>query len=468
MMASDSSLTAQTTSAPLALVRDPLRIALFVLTIITISRVHQHYPVLEKFRPALLLVVASVGYAYLNPRYLTSANVLRFWPMRLIAVLGVLACCSAAFGISLGGSASFILSSYVKTLAYAFLIAVSIRHVRDLFTFVWAYVISCGILSVFSLFIFGMARGSGSYVTRLNNLYTYDSNDLCVVMMVGFPLTLLLLTVERGAKRWFLLAVLIGISATMARSGSRGGFIGFVAVGAAALVLVNSVSAPKRILVFVAALVALGVGAPPGYWRQMSTILSPKEDYNYTDVEGRRAVMDRGIGYMSQYPAFGLGIDNFARAECVISPKLEGRPANGPRRCTAPHNTYVQAGAELGIPGLLIWVALVLGGIFAPLGLRRRLPKSWRRGTESERFLYGATTFFAVAMVGFAVTSFFVSFAWMDIAYLMAALITGLYVSTRAQLAGAANGNAGHPLQMVSPGRVAGWRVRQSAWRFGS
>jgi hypothetical protein len=71
-------------------------------------------------------------------------------------------------------------------------------------------------------------------------------------------------------------------------------------------------------------------------------------------------------------------------------------------------------------------------------------------------------------MVGFAVTSFFVSFAWMDIAYLMAALITGLYVSTRAQLAEAANGSAGRPLQMVSPGRVAGWRVRQSAWRFGS
>jgi hypothetical protein len=45
----------------LRIARDPLRVALFVLTIVTISRVHQHYPVLEKLRPALLLVVASVG-----------------------------------------------------------------------------------------------------------------------------------------------------------------------------------------------------------------------------------------------------------------------------------------------------------------------------------------------------------------------------------------------------------------------
>ena len=88
--------TGGTASARLTLVRDPLRMALFVLTVITISRVHQHYPVLEKFRPALVLVIASIGYAYLNPRYLTRTNVLRLWPMRLVAALGVLACCSAA------------------------------------------------------------------------------------------------------------------------------------------------------------------------------------------------------------------------------------------------------------------------------------------------------------------------------------------------------------------------------------
>jgi len=98
-------------AAPLALVLDPLRLALFILTVITISRVHQHYPALEKFRPALLLVVAAVGYAYLHPRYLTRKNVLRLWPMRLVAALAILACCSAAFGISLGGSALFILGS---------------------------------------------------------------------------------------------------------------------------------------------------------------------------------------------------------------------------------------------------------------------------------------------------------------------------------------------------------------------
>jgi O-antigen ligase len=461
--AASASFTAA--DGPLRIERDPLRMALFILTIVTISRVHQHYPVLIKFRPALLLVVASVGCAYLNPRYTTRANVLQFWPMQLLAALGVLACCSVAFGISLGGSALFILDSYAKTLTYGFLIAVGIRHVRDLYTIIWAYVISCGILAFFSLFVFGISK-MGSYVTRLNSLYTYDSNDLGVVMMVGLPLTLLLLTVDRGVKRWFLLTILIGIAATMARSGSRGGLLGFVAVALAGLLLVKNVSALRRLLVLVTTSAALTIGAPPGYWTQMQTILEPKADYNFTDIDGRKAVLQRGIAYMTQYPAFGLGISNFSRAECTISPKLASLRVNGPMRCTAPHNSYVEAGSELGIPGLLTWVSLVLGGIFAPLMFRRRLPKCWRRGSESERFIYSATGFFAVAMVGFAVTSFFVSFAWMDPIYLMAALLTGLYVSVRGQVQAAANRDKAAASPVGSSNPPAGWRVRQSAWRF--
>jgi hypothetical protein len=66
-------------------------------------------------------------------------------------------------------------------------------------------------------------------------------------------------------------------------------------------------------------------------------------------------------------------------------------------------------------------------------------------------------------MLGFAVTSFFVSFAWMDPLYLLAALLTGFYVSLRAYLneAGPAAGGA---MQSESTGaRAPGWRVTRSA-----
>ena len=448
-------------SQPLALVRDPLRALLFLLTIVTISRVHLHYPILAKMRPVMLLSILALGYVYLNPRELTHTNVLKFWPMRLAAALGVLACCSAPFGLSLGGSASFILDSYSKTLAYSFLIAMSIRHARDLYTYVWAYVISCGILAAFSVFVFDLSS-EGSATARLGELYTYDSNDLGVVLMVGLPLTFLLLIIDRGIKRWLLLLALVGIAAAMARSGSRGGLLGLVAVGVSALFLVNSVSATRRVSLLIATLVALAVAAPPGYWKQMGTILSPTDDYNFSSTEGRSALIKRGMGYMAKYPVFGVGIWNFARAECTISPKVAARQLNGPLRCTAPHNSFLQAGTELGIPGLIVWVSLLFGSIFAPLRLRRRLPPYWRRGNYEQRFLYAASSFLPIAAIGFAVTSFFVTFAFADPIYLLAAFVTGLYLAVDTQLRLEAGPEASRAVLGVASPLGGGWRVRRS------
>jgi hypothetical protein len=451
-----------TGSGRLALVVDPLRVLLFVLTVLTVSQVHQHYPILLKLRPALLLVAASGGYAYLNPRYLTRANPLQLWPMRLVAALGLLACCSAVFGISLGRSGSFILSVYCKVIIYAFLLAFSIRQAKDLFTFVWAYVVGCGILAFFSLFVFGIARTNTGFA-RLDHLYMYDANDLGVIMMLGLPLTLLMLTVSRGLRRIVLLALLVAIAATVARSGSRGGFLGFVSVGVAGLMLANGVSVGKRLLVVILAPVALALGAPAGYWKQMGTVLEPKADYNYSTIDGRKAVAERGLGYMSQYPIFGLGVNNFSRAECTISPKLEGLARTGPIRCTAPHNSYVQVGSEIGIPGLFVWVGLEFGIMITLIRLRRRLPGQWRRGSDIERFMYAATTFFPLAMVGFAVTSFFVSFAWMEPLYIMAAFTAGLHIA----LAEHSRSRSGLPIAPDAGNRPRfGWRVTESAQRL--
>lgn len=430
--------------------RDPMRVALFVLMIVTVSRIHQHFPVVARMRPGLALVALAGAYAWLHRRALTRDNVLNRWPMRRVLLLAAIACASAVFGISLGHSASFILASYSKTIVCAFLIAMSIRHARDLYSLVWAYVLSCGILAFFAMFVFDLSKPDNSYVTRLNDLYTYDSNDLGVVLIVGIALTLLLMVVARGVRRWALVVILLEMSAAIARSGSRGSFVGVLVFAVAALLLANSVSAGRRVVMLTVVLGALVVASPPGYWQQMRTLLAPTADYNYSSRDGRRALIHRGVGYMKEYPVFGLGINNFSRAECTISAKVEPG-VNGPIRCTPPHNTYIQVGAELGVFGLVTWVSLIFSGIVSVLRLRRRLPREWRRGTETQRFLYAGTRFFPLAMIGFAVTSFFLSFAWMDTLYILVALVSGLYTSIRAE------GTRG-AMRIAVRRSVTGWR----------
>ena len=93
---------------------------------------------------------------------------------------------------------------------------------------------------------------------------------------------------------------------------------------------------------------------------------------------------------------------------------------------SAAHNSFLQAGAELGIPGLLLFCTLVVGCIMAPWKLRRRIPPAWATGDWEQRYMYQAAAFLPLAALGFAVPAFFVSFAYHDPIYILAAFVGAL------------------------------------------
>lgn len=406
---------------------DPLRMLVCLLIILVVSRLHQYIPVLAKARPLLVLTALSALYAFSNPRLLIKESVFSTWPARVIAWIGILAVLAVPFGISMGNSGKFVLEVFWKTLLLAFLIIASCRTARDLYAYAWAYVIGALILSYYALFFFDLQRyGSDFGYARLSGLATWDANDVVLVLMPALACALLVYQVAKPRGRWLALLALVGIGATVARSGSRGGLIGLVAVGVALLFFGRGVSLGKRILTICVVGAGLSLWAPEGYWLQMKTILSPKEDYNYTSKDGRKEVAKRGIGYMLSRPIFGLGIGNFQKAECTISEKALNTPAGWGIRCTPPHNSFVQAGAELGVPGLVLWSSIPLLGIVSLLRIGRRLPYRWRAGTREERFLRLACPYFAVALVGFVATCFFLNFAWLEPYYVLAAFVAAL------------------------------------------
>ena len=61
--------------------------------------------------------------------------------------------------------------------------------------------------------------------------------------------------------------------------------------------------------------------------------------------------------------------------------------------------------------------------------LRRRLPRSWLKGDPEQRFLYQSTMYLQLAFIGFSVCAFFLTFAWLDIIYMLAAYLGGLYIA---------------------------------------
>lgn len=408
---------------------DALRVALFLLCVLTLSRIHQHFPMVAALDPAKVLAAVALAYVFLNPRAAAPGNLVRPWPAQVVTALAILACLSVPFGIAMGRSASFLVNVYAKVLIFAGLLMVATRHGRDLFLFVWANVLACGILATLTIFVFDLTQVPGDPALRVSGLYMYDANDAGLVLTVGLPLALLTLQTSKTPGKLLSALVLLGIGIALGRTGSRGAFLGFVAVAAGLLLWWPQLSLVKRVAVLGSVVLALQVAAPAGYWQRMGTVLNPTADYNWDAIDGRKAVALRGIGYMLDHPFFGIGIHNFERAEGTISEKAKEHHPGMPLRWTPPHNSFIQAGAELGIPGLLLWSCLVLGGIVAPIRLRRRLPAAWLRGDREERFLYLSTIYLPIAFLGFAVTSSFLSFAYLDPLYVLTSYLVGLYAS---------------------------------------
>lgn len=412
---------------------DPLHASLVLLMIMSISRVHQQFPFIAVARPALVLVAFSLLYALLNPRLLSEKALFQTWPPRVLAGFALVACLSVPFGISPGASGSFILQLYAPVLVFAALLVVATRKAGDLYALIWSFVIGGGVLAFFANFVFRLSVANGQ--ARLGDMYMYDANDAGLVLAVCIPLTLLTLHTSGWKGKVLSLLFLYWEWVAIARTGSRGAFVGVIAVGVGLMLFADSIPLLKRLSILAGATVVLLVAAPQGYWKQMQSITSPTEDYNWTAKDGRKQVAKRGLHYMLDYPVTGIGIGNFPRAEGTISDKARNwTPSDAGIRWSAAHNSHIEAGAELGIPGLILWIVMLVGGVVGPLRLRKKLPRSWRRGTQEQRFIYAATGYLPISMLGFIVSSTFVSFAYLDPVYVLLAFVSGLYVCSNAAL----------------------------------
>jgi O-antigen ligase len=162
------------------------------------------------------------------------------------------------------------------------------------------------------------------------------------------------------------------------------------------------------------AIVVVGLAAASAeYWARMSTILSD-DDYNRTDESGRMQIWQRGIGYMLSYPVFGVGPNNFGTAEGTLSPLAKRQQFGVGVRWNAPHNSFVQVAAELGVVGIALFIALFVTAFKAlrVAGWRRRTPRG-------EPALLSQTL--TASLLGFAGGAFFLTLAYSEMLYALLA-----------------------------------------------
>ena len=397
------------------------------LILVAVARVHSFFPVLDTIRPALLLTLMGACALVLRHRGARSIKHLKSPIGYLIAFIFLWALLGVPFAIYQGNSARFLANNFLRVGVVVLLIAASVRNVPDLMRLLKVYALGA---VAFSL----LAQGTGGL--RDIGGGGYDPNDSAMFIVSGIPLVIYFLFRAKSIPgRLFFGFGLLACGSAVVLTGSRGGFLALIAVLGFSLFFFKGIAPIVRTVAVAAVAVVVSVSATGEFWERMDTMFD-EDDYNRHSVTGRQEIWTRGMGYMVDSPVFGVGINNFSVAEGqhpeIVAMIQRGRGV----RYSVAHSIWVQAGAELGLPGFIAYLTL--------LGLSIRF--LWRLERQS-RFRSREPSLEALSelgrpiigiLLGLAVAGTFLSHAYTALFWIGFALVLAsvklLRLSTRPQV----------------------------------
>ena len=395
-------------------------VAAYILT--SVGRVHQLFGWLEPLH--LALVSAGAGIAFLmlsNSGIRRIAPALRFVTTRVVFGIAVWMALSIPGALWPGGALHLFLDQFAKAAAMFVVVVSAVRGPRDVERLTLVYLAGVTIYAAILLVRFRVGGGEGDW--RLGSLYYYDANEFATLAVMAVPLAVFFI-VRSGStlRRLTAAGALAVLVVAFIWAGSRGGFLALLAVGAFLLLRYTAVHAVWRGLVTAALVLLFVAAASDTYWDQMRTITKPEDDYNFTGDQGRVQVWKRGLWYMETHPILGVGAANFPTAEGTLSPLARAQAFEHGVKWSAAHNSYLEIGAELGVPGLLLFLVLLGSGFVSLRRVRTAVGKIHSRSPPPVQLAQA----FAGSLIGFMVGGFFLSLAYHELLYVLLALITGL------------------------------------------
>ena len=411
---------------------DPLTLALGGVLLQYVWRVQEVLPVLRYVQFTAVVSAAAILLFVVQGHPRRRLTTLRHPLFRPVIAITVLAVLSVPTSLRVGGSFDFLTGNFLKTVALAGLLASSVRDRADVERLLRVFVIG-GAGYVLAAVAFA---GSGS--GRLGGKGSYDPNDLGLFTVCTIPMCIYLMRRAAPMRDRISGAVsTVVLLAGTVQSGSRGGFLALIALSLYALLGLGAVRRSKRITVAVVTFSVIAGVASDSYWDRMRTILRPEEDYNWAGMaeSGRIELWKRGLGYMAERPLSGVGVNQFDVAEGTLSPQALARQESGLGfRWSAAHSSYVQVGAELGVFGLLAYVALLI------MSYREARRVARAAAVPADRLLAQA---FGGTVTAYVVGGAFLSQAYSTYLYFAIGLLIGFSrVVTRARAAAAAGVSA--------------------------
>jgi O-antigen ligase len=251
-----------------------------------------------------------------------------------------------------------------------------------------------------------------------NRIYA-NSNDLAAITLLMLGLALAIATVKtQNARVRLAAAALVPVTLLIILlTQSRGVFIGLL-VGFVPPLLARLRKRPSGTAPVLVVLAVIAVVVPAASWHRLGGITSLSETIAGTDsrpsargdrfeefasnsARNRFDILKTGLHIAASNPVLGVGIGCYPEANARYAPELGERDA---------HNTYVSIAAEMGFPGLLLWLGLV-GSVLTQVRRRRARLEADDRTIQ--------VMWIERAAIGYLVAGFFGTYAGLTIFYLL-------------------------------------------------
>jgi O-antigen ligase len=373
-----------------------------LLTLFFATQLLQLVPALQIIPAAKLVVGVVVLIFVFSPHLLANRLRLKDIPQfRYILCLLAFALLTVPLSVWPRDSVSFIIEGYAKNIVFVYLLVQGLRNDRSARTICGALILGCALIVVALLTGFGPEVSLNAREERINVSGTYDVNDLALLFIITIPFAFFMLKESTKLQRLLLLIAIALMVFGIIKSASRGGFVGLVVISLFLLIRSSKQARKYALAALAGGAILFAVAAPASYWTRITTIFSLEKDYNFTDPQGRQQVWENGLKMILAHPLTGVGINCFPIAHAEVS---------GTKINISPHNSFLQVGAELGLPGLSLFLLIILTSLVAARRVRRLTGE--RRLGEEYWWLASAIE---VSFIGFIVSASFLTHAYSPI-----------------------------------------------------
>jgi O-antigen ligase len=243
-----------------------------------------------------------------------------------------------------------------------------------------------------------------------------DPNYEALSLVVTLPLAIWLTRYEtRDLWKWVGRICSPILAFAVFLSQSRGGILALTVM--AALGWWNSQHKTKFVAYFVAATLFMFAIAPGQMLARLQQIQFAGEAETGAEVSTRARVelAKAGVGMMEAHPLFGIGLGQFKSVEFHYNPVLTDLEPD-PK---IAHDTYVQLGAEGGIPTLVLYVGILL--------LTLSTCRSSQKLPGLPEDISALALSFQLGLIGIMVAEFFLTAQYIKEVWVLISLAPNLY-----------------------------------------